>query len=159
MPLFLERTQNIPYLWAKSLSLIVLLSALAWGAWRYKGQLLLTTVAVLLAVRIAFNWFAIPDREANNFARIAKTDAYRVAEQYRDKDLRVYKDTDMQPVTSFYLTRELGRVVPRKFRTFDTTAYYIVEPERYPLLPYRKVDELQLRQYKKVFDIGQLINK
>ncbi|HKK78541.1 MAG TPA: glycosyltransferase family 39 protein [Phaeodactylibacter sp.] len=156
-PLFLELTQNIPYLWAKSLSLVVLLSALAWGAWRYQGQLLLTTVAVLLAVRIAFNWFAMPDREAGNFARIAKQDAYRVAEAYQDKDLRVYKDTDMQPVTSFYLTRELGRVVPREFRTFDPDAYYIIEPERYPLLPYRKVDELQLRQYKKVFDIGQLI--
>jgi 4-amino-4-deoxy-L-arabinose transferase-like glycosyltransferase len=159
LPLFLERTAGVNFLWAKSLALLALLSLLAYGAWRFENQRLLTTVAVLLTVRLAFNWFALPDREANNFAAVAKRDAIRVAEEYRSRDLRVYKDTDMQPMTSFYLTRELGRVVPREFRSFDSTAYYIIEPERYPLLPYRKAGALQLRQYKKVFDIGQLIQE
>jgi 4-amino-4-deoxy-L-arabinose transferase-like glycosyltransferase len=152
-PLFMERLQGTPWLWAKSLSLFVVLSALAYGAWRFREARLLTTAAVLLVVRIAFNWFALPDRHANDFGDVVRKDALRVAAEYQSADLRVYKDTEWQPMTSFYMTREAGRIIPIDRETPDTSAYYIIDPKAYPFVPYEKQDELLMRHGGKVYDI------
>lgn len=154
-PLFLERLAGTPWLWAKSLSLFALLTALAYGAWRFERARLLTVVAVLLAVRIAFNWFVLPDRKANDFAEVARADAMRIVEKYRDTDLRVYRDSEWHPMTSFYMTRAIGRIIPLDRQSHAPSAYYIIEPALYPFLPYQKVDTLQMRHLRKVHEIVQ----
>lgn len=153
VPLFLERLQETSWLWAKSLSLLALLTALAYGAWRFPQARLLTTAAVLLVVRIAFNWFALPDRDANDYGDVARKDALRIAREYQSADLRVYKDTEWQPMTSFYMTRERGSVIPIERGIPDTAAVYIIDPKAYPFLRYEKQEELLMRHGRKVYDL------
>ncbi|TXB67892.1 glycosyl transferase [Phaeodactylibacter luteus] len=152
-PLFLSRLSGTPWLWPKTLLIFALLSGLAYGAWRFREARLLTVAVALLAVRLAFNWFVLPDRDANDFGNDARLDAIRVARAYEGKDLRMFAQSEWQPMTSFQMTLERGAVIPVDYGPIDTSAYYVIDPQAYPSLEYETDGTLQMRHGKKVYRI------
>ncbi len=155
-PLFLPQTQGTPYLYLKTLSLSAALIGLTWLYWNLKNQRLVIMILFLLVFRIGFNWFVLPDRNANDFGDLCRQTSIEVGKKYADEKLYLYKETELQTTNSFYLTNARREIVRRKMSDFDKDALYIINPELYPNLDYEKVDEIKLRHDKLTFDVGRL---
>jgi hypothetical protein len=155
-PLFLERTQGTPYLYLKSLSLSAAMLLLTWLYWRMRAHHLLIIIVFLLVFRIGFNWFILPDRNANDFGDVCRQTSIEVGQKYADQKLYLYKETELQTTNSFYLTNARRKIVRRQMENFEPDALYIIDPELYPKLDYEKVDEIKLRHGKLTYDVGRL---
>jgi len=155
-PLFLERTQETPYLYLKSLSLSAAMLLLTWLYWRMRAHHLLIIIVFLLVFRIGFNWFILPDRNANDFGDVCRQTSIEVGQKYADQKLYLYKETELQTTNSFYLTNARREIVRRQMENFEPEALYIIDPGLYPKLDYEKVDEIKLRHGKQTYDVGRL---
>ncbi|MCB0546956.1 MAG: glycosyltransferase family 39 protein [Phaeodactylibacter sp.] len=156
VPLFVERPEGIPYRYAVSLAVGLTLSGLAYLYWRWKQERLLVLIAVLLTFRIGFNWFVLPDRNDNDFGDLCRQTTKDVAEEFKGREMAIYKQTLMQPTNSFYLTNGRGAIVPRKSDNFDKDILYIIDPHAYRELKYQKVGEFKVRHGKLTYEVGLL---
>ena len=154
--LFLERTQLNPYFLPKAIFLILLLGGLAYCYLKYKSEQLVILVVFLLGIRIAFNWFVLPDRNRNDYGDEVRISAKQVGRDFIGQKLFIYKNSEMQNTISFYLTNERRKIVTRQFEDFKNDAIYIIEPKEYPELEYEKVGELKLRHGRLIHDLGKL---
>ena len=155
LPFALERAQVVPLWWLKSLSLVLAFGLLFVAYLKWSGDRLLVLVVVLLVFRIGFDWFVLPDRNANDPAAMARESSRRVGASYRGKPLFVYGETLMQPTNSFYLTQGRGSIIPREMDTFKAGAHYIVDPEAYPGLNYQPVDSFFVRFGRRYFYVAE----
>lgn len=157
VPLFLERTRQTDYLIIKSAGLTVALVG-TWLGYRKPGQTSpwLYLVLFLLIFRIGFNWFVLPDRNANDFGDLCRSSSLEVGQRYRDKPLFVFKETAMQPTNSYYLTSGRMAIIPIKTDQFSPDELYIIDPLLYPDLDYEKVAEIKVRHGKLTYDVGYL---
>ncbi len=157
-PLFLPFTQWHDSLTLKTLAVALPMTALAWLYRQWPGERLLVMVLVLIVFRIGFDIFVLPDRVRNDFGSVCRVSSQKVGRKYADREMYLYKDIDMQPTNSFYLTNTRGAIIPRRREGFDTTALYIIFPEdnRYEVAPYRKVDAFWVRHGKRYYHVGQL---
>jgi 4-amino-4-deoxy-L-arabinose transferase-like glycosyltransferase len=164
-PLFLERTQAVAGLYYKVGFTTLLLLILSGAYWYRKEDSLLILVAVLLTVRIAFNWFVIPDRIANDYGTECRSTTVAAAQATASFPLAVYKEralnkqeeapTEMQPTNNFYLTLTREAIVPVHFDNFAPDTLYIIDPLVYTRLNYKKVATFKVRHGKKIYHIGQ----
>jgi len=144
VPIFLERTASAPYLYFKCGGLFLATAALAWLNYRWKKERLFVLIATLLVIRIGFNWFVLPSRNVLDMGGKVRASAIEVGQNYADEPLFVYKETVVEPAQSFYLTRERNAIVPRQPNpTLD--GFYIISPELYQDVSYKKMDELVVR--------------
>jgi 4-amino-4-deoxy-L-arabinose transferase-like glycosyltransferase len=153
---FVERLSWLPLVPAKSVGLGVALLALCYGFWRAPKLRLLMTVLTLLVFRIGFNWFVLPDRNAHDYGDECRQTSILAGREFTSQPLYVYKDTEMQITSSFYLTNEQGRILPRQQSGFDSASFYIIDPRAYPELDYEKLGDFRLRRDTLTFDIGKL---
>lgn len=156
LPLFLERTQGIPYLALKTLPLIVALVLATYWMFRAPDRRLLLTVFILLIFRIGFNWFVLPDRHAEDFGTRCRSTTIEAGKLFPDRLMYVYKDIDMQPTTSFYLTNARKKIIPVVREMTDSSALYIINPGETPGLDYQKVGEFLVRHGERTYDVGQI---
>jgi 4-amino-4-deoxy-L-arabinose transferase-like glycosyltransferase len=156
LPLFLERTQATAYLYPKTLSVALLLALLTTFYWKLKAERLLVLVVFLLVFRVGFNWFILPDRNANDFGDLCRITSKEMGQKFKNQPLYVYKDTDMQYTNSLYLTIERQQIIPYKKDNFDKNALYIINPQQYPNVPYEKVGAIKVRHGKLTYDIAKL---
>jgi hypothetical protein len=156
LPLWLERTQGTPFLYLKVALLLLLFVSLALLYWQKKAAPLLVLVAVLLVVRLAFDWFVIPDRIAHDFGSLCRSTTKEAAVLTADAPIAAYKETEMQPTTTFYLMNIRQEIVPIHFTTFDPNTIYIIDPGEYPGLEYDKITSFKVRHGKKTYHMGKL---
>ena len=135
----------------KCLILFSLLAVLCWWYWRRPKQRMLTVVAVMLVFRLSFNWFVIPDRNADEVVRMIKDMPIEMGEGWKGKPLKVYEYTLVEPTNSFYLERSFDGIIPRQQRDFRTDEYYIVNLEQYPLPEYNLVDSFYARHERHMY--------
>lgn len=146
LPFFLASTQSVAYYIPKTILGILLLSGATLGYYRQKSNRLLFLVIFLLGFRIMFNFFVLPDRNANDFGDVVRKQAQAIGRKYQGSDLYVYKDLLMEPAISFYLTNSRGAIIPRKFSDFNPEALYILHPASFPEVEIDIiVDSLPLR--------------
>lgn len=157
-PLFLERTAGIPYLIPKTLGTGLVLLGLYFLYRRLPAERLLILVLFLLVFRIEFNWFILPDRNAHDFGDTCRQTSKEVGRRFVDRELYLYKEVEMQPTNSFYLTNERQQIIPRKIDSFPPDAVYIIDPALYPGLSYEKLDEIRVRHGQLTYDVGLLKN-
>ncbi len=155
-PLFLPQTQGTPYLYIKCLSVALPLLFLTWLYWRLPAERLSVVIVFLLVFRIGFNWFVLPDRNANDFGDLCRQSSIEIGQQFADQKLYLYKDTEIQMTNAFYLTNSYGRIVHRRNDQFESDALYIIDPFRYADVAYEKVGEIKLRHGRLTFDVGRL---
>jgi len=155
-PLFLERTQGTAYLYAKTLSVALPLVGLTWLYWRLKEERLLVLIVFLLVFRVGFNWFVLPDRNANDFGNLSRITSKEMGQKFKDQPLYVYKDTGMQYTNSLYMTIERQQIIPYRKDNFDKNALYIIDPQLYPEVAYEKLGEIKVRHGQLTYDIAKL---
>jgi 4-amino-4-deoxy-L-arabinose transferase-like glycosyltransferase len=154
IPLFLGRLDGIAYRMEKTLFVgTAMLAVLYFLVWHRKSRVSALVLALLLA-RISFNWFVIPDRNAHDFGNLCRVSSKTVGAKWREKELLVYKETDMQPTNSFYLTVARGKIIRRSWDPVDKKAGYIIEGKAYPGVSYTRIDSILVRHGRRTFDIG-----
>ena len=109
----------------------------------------------LLIVRVGFNWFVLPERNAGGRGAIVRSTSVEVGKLYKDKPLYIYKNTRMQPANSFYLTVTKGEIIPFCNDTLPEGAHFILDPSRNEDLDYEKKGQIFMRHLgQRYFDVG-----
>ena len=158
-PLFLERLDGIAHRMEKTLFLGIAMLAVLFFLGRDKKNRVTALVLALLLGRIGFNWFVIPDRNAHDFGNLCRVSSKTVGAKWKEKELLVYKETDMQPTNSFYLTVARGKIIRRSSGAVDKKVGYIIEGKAYPQVSYTRIDSILVRHGRRTFDIGLLIQE
>jgi 4-amino-4-deoxy-L-arabinose transferase-like glycosyltransferase len=156
-PLFVESTQQVANYIPKTILGALILNGATVGYIRQKENRLLYLVLFLLGFRLIFNFFVLPDRNANDFGDVIRKQSIAIGENYKEVDLYVYKDLLMEPAISFYITNSRGAIIPRKFYNFPKDALYIIHQDSFPDLKLEVVDTLPLRHGKRpVYQIAKI---
>ena len=146
-PLFLQRSSHIPLLVPKSAGLFFLFSWLAFSYQRWKEQRMLIMVVALLAFRLGFDWFVLPDRNANDFGDLCRQDAKLIALKYAEKPLFLAENTFDIRFSGFYITEKTRKIIRRAKPEDHPDAYFIFDKVESPeLLQYPVVDSLRIRR-------------
>ena len=158
LPLFLAQTQQTPYLWLKTWSLIFPLCWIVWKYFKTPNLRMPLLVLFLVIFRIGFNWFVLPDRNANDFGDLCRETSRQVGKNYQNQGLKVLDVAKMQPTNSFYLTNERGKIIPQlntDLPDFENPkGLLIVHPGGLTdTSNYQKIDKIKVRHGKMTFDL------
>lgn len=161
LPLFLESSQSVPYYLPKTLLGVVLLSGATIGYQKQSSNRLLYLVVFLLSFRLIFNFFVLPDRNANDFGDSIRKQSKAIGSSRLETSLYVYEDLLMEPAISFYLTNSRQRIISRKFDDFPEEALYIIHPDSFPKVELDfVVDSLPLRHGERpVYRVAKIKNR
>lgn len=125
-PLFLPQTAHTTWLGPKTGVLVILMVVAAWAIWRYPRLLFYGLIVQLLTLRLAFDWFVIPDRLKHDTATAAREDALRVGAAFRDKPLYYLDQSCLSTTSSFYLSTSREAITTVwKDRPQPGTAYLV----------------------------------
>ncbi|MFN8302754.1 MAG: hypothetical protein U0U46_09690 [Saprospiraceae bacterium] len=100
-------------------------------------------VAGLFVFRIVFDLVILPLRNEESVTAPARTEAIRLGEKYKDRNLYIYGRSDNREPAAFYLTKGAHQVIKRDYNLSHPNAVYLVNPVMYPQFPGRIVDTLQ----------------
>lgn len=156
--LFVEATQVIPGLYWKGIGTFLVVAGLLYYYWRKPTAQFFVLAAAFLVFRIGFDLLAIPPRAIEGRGQDLKESSIAFAERWQDQEFKVFNETHMEPANSFYLEKNIGHIIPRAYNDFDTSTYYIFNPQQYDRYLFRtRVDSFIVRHssYKKYY-IGQL---
>lgn len=156
LPLFIPQTQGASFLIPKTFSIGIALIIIAILYQRWKTERLLLMVLFLLVFRVEFNWFVLPDRNANDFGDVCRQASIDIGETFADQPLYLYKETQLQTTNSFYITNVRQKIVYRHRDHFNPNALYIIDPVLYPDVAYEKLAELPLRHDRLTFYVVKL---
>lgn len=160
LPFFLERAQFVSGFWWKGALLAAALAGLGWFFWKWKDERVLVFIAALLVVRVGFNWFVLPDRNAHDWGALVRESCIDMAERLRDEPrLFVYGETQLQTTNSFYLTAVRQRILERKTGMPAPGDLLIIDPLKYPDLPVEEVGEIKMRYGKKILKIVRFLGE
>ena len=155
-PLFLPRVANTPFLYTKTVLLILGCATITWLYWRSAYYPFAMLTVFLLVVRIGFNWFVLPDRNQNDYGDLCRQSSIKVGQAYRDSPLYIYGDTEIQPTNAFYLTRARGQIIYRDSTLLDRNAYYIIGQGNEKELSFEKIDSFFVRHGQLTYYLGKI---
>ncbi|HKK75954.1 MAG TPA: glycosyltransferase family 39 protein [Saprospiraceae bacterium] len=160
-PLFLETSREVSYYIPKTIFGVFILTGATIAYQLQKENRLLYLLIFLLGFRIIFNFFVLPDRNANDFGDTVRKQSKAVGAKRLETDLYVYKDLLMEPAISFYLTNSRGTIIPRRFENFPKDALYIIHPDSFPEVQLDIiVDSLPLRHGERpVYKVAKIKNQ
>ncbi|MCF8239015.1 MAG: glycosyltransferase family 39 protein [Saprospiraceae bacterium] len=111
-PLILPQTRDMAHVLPRTFLLIAFTVLAAIAILRQKDLLLCGLIVQLLTLRLAFDWFVIPDRIANDYGTEVRNDARRIGHAYQNKPLVYLDDITGSPTTWFYLSTARGQITP-----------------------------------------------
>ncbi len=125
-PVFYEfKTINYPFLLSLAASLLVVSIFTAYYFLKsYRVEII---IVALLIFRIGFNMVALPERHAETRRVLQKEQAIKVAETTRAGSLILYDFAPLSHESSFYISRESGKILPRSFETPLPGNFYIID--------------------------------
>ena len=142
-PLWWPAVQQVPFLHLKVGFLAAATGLLLWAYRRWEAQRMLAFVAVMLVARMAFNWFILPTRleiDCRNQVRQTTLDAVQKLEGH---PIFIYKGSlGQEPVPAYYFTRETNQILAIKESAIDTNAYYLLNPNIYPI-SYKQITSIK----------------
>ncbi|KAF0203218.1 MAG: glycosyl transferase family [Bacteroidetes bacterium] len=153
MPL-LEQTGFVDQAWLKASVMFTVMAILTWLYWKLKDQRLVIFVAGMLMLRVGFDWFIIPPRY-NDF-QVHKEGALKAAEVTGDGDLYIFKDSETEHATSFYVALGKKKVLKFKHSDFSTEDYYYLDPRWLPEDAYISLHDFQLFRHDQPMKIVKL---
>ena len=130
IPILLITQWNNSQLWyvshhhIKLSLLIVALIMVAYLYFRDKINRPLIFIIYLLVLRIGFNILVLPVRAVTGDDEICKTEALRISNKY--KDLKIYKKTRLNHVSTFYLSNTHKKLINRSSNLRDAE-YFIID--------------------------------
>jgi 4-amino-4-deoxy-L-arabinose transferase-like glycosyltransferase len=158
-PPWLADTRQLPYVWLKSGALFLGMAGLTYYYWTRSRNRLAAFIALVLCLRIGFNWFVLPVRAAGDErGHTLRSTAIELGTRYRNDSLAIFGWTLMEPASSFYLERAYGGIVPRHVTAFRPGLPYLSNPKQYPDLAQRVVDSIYFRHEQLYYRVGPLID-
>lgn len=153
MPL-LKQTNFVDHAWLKAGVMFFTMLLLTWLYYKLKEQRMIIFAAAMLMIRIGFDWFIIPPRY-NDF-QVHKEGALKAAAVTGDADLSIFKDSENEHATSFYIT--LGKMQLLKFQhdDFSTAGFYYLDPRLLPEDAYETVYDFNLYRHDQPMKIVKL---
>ncbi|NWJ51122.1 MAG: glycosyltransferase family 39 protein [Bacteroidetes bacterium] len=138
----------IDYYFFKAMFLFVASIVILYLFFKLKRQRIILTMAFLLLIRIAFDWFIWPIRY-EKFINL-KTEAITVAKITKDKDLYFYPGTKVDRGTSYYLSNEKKQIIRFKGGNFTSADFCIADST--------SLNELSHKQskFKNLYSFGTL---
>lgn len=160
LPFFLERAQFVPGFWWKGALLTAAMASLGWLFWKWKDERALVFIAALLVVRVGFNWFVLPDRNAHDRGAEVRESCKLAGERYREEPgMYIYGETQLQTTNSFYLTAARQRILERKRDEPQPGDLLIIDPVRYPALPAGPAGEIKMRHNHSTLKIVRFLSE
>ncbi len=153
MPL-LKQTNFVDHAWLKASVMFATMALLTWLYYKLKEQRMIIFASAMLMLRIGFDWFIIPPRY-NDF-QVHKEGALKAAEVTGDAKLSIFKDSETEHATTFYIT--LGKMQLLKFQydDFNTTDFYYLDPRWLPEDAYVTFHDFQLYRHDQPMKIVKL---
>lgn len=156
-PLFLERTQGVPFLYWKSLSVGLILAVVTGAYLRNRDQRLLYLVVFLLVARIGFDWFVLPDRNKNDYGDLVRRSAKDLGSTTKDKSLFIFDDSFVEPASGFYITNERRKILERKSENFHPGDILIADPGKAKDTTWLRIGDIKNRhgepKYRDILEI------
>ncbi|MBW6490070.1 MAG: hypothetical protein K0B15_02635 [Lentimicrobium sp.] len=153
MPL-LEQTNFVDHAWLKAVVLFFVMSVLTWFYFRLKEQRMVIFVVAMLMLRVGFDWFIIPPRY-DDF-QVHKTGALKAAEITGDGNLYIFKDSETEHATSFYIALGKKQVLKFKHNNFSVEDFYYLDPRLLPEESYISHYDFQLYRHDQPLKIVKL---
>ena len=108
----------------KLLALAFVLVAMAVLYWKDRPNRPMVFVNYLLLLRIGFNILIVPVRAVTGDDEYYKREAVRIGKTYTD--IKLYEDTQLNHITTFYITQQTGKITNRT-TDLEQAQYYIVD--------------------------------
>ena len=153
MPI-LKQTGWVDHAWLKAMVLLVVVGFLFFLYLRIKEQRMVIFAAAMLMLRIGFDWFIIPPRY-NDFQE-HKEMSLNAAKVTGDKPLYIFRDSETEHATSFYITLGKMQLLKHRYEGFDTTYYYYLDPRLLPEDAYETVYDFNLYRHDQPMKIVKL---
>ncbi|MCB0575748.1 MAG: hypothetical protein KDC61_14410 [Saprospiraceae bacterium] len=123
---FIEPASQLPWIWPASVALLAGMGICAAMYFYDKQRFLWWFVTALILIRIGFDLIVLPVRHDGNDTSVARSDAIRMAEKYKDRHWYVYDDSETREPAMFYATASLGYIIERTDRLDIPGALYLV---------------------------------
>lgn len=153
MPL-LKQTGWVDHAWLKSSVMFTVIALLFFFYIKLKDQRLVVFAAAMLMLRIGFDWFIIPPRY-NDFQE-HKVGALKAAEVTGNGNLYIFRDSETEHATSFYITLGKMQLLKYKHEGFNTTDYYYLDPRLLPEDAYETIYDFKLYRHDQPMKIVKL---
>lgn len=153
MPL-LKQTGWVDHAWLKSSVMFAVIALLLFFYIKLKDQRLVVFAAAMLMLRIGFDWFIIPPRY-NDFQE-HKVGALKAAEVTGNSNLYIFRDSETEHATSFYITLGKMQLLKYKHEGFNTTDYYYLDPRLLPEDAYETIYDFKLYRHDQPMKIVKL---
>jgi len=108
---FVERISFVPNLHAKAATLCVLCAAALYLLWSSKRFSILYIFLFVVIFRIGFNWFVMPDRNANDYSEIIRSSATEAATAFADQENYAMLNPNVNRSLTYYITRKNKRIL------------------------------------------------
>ena len=153
MPL-LKQTGFVDQAWLKAAVMFVVMTLLTFLYFKLKEQRLVIFVSAMLMIRIGFDWFIIPPRY-NDF-QVHKEGALAAAAITGDEALYIFRDSETEHATSFYIALGKQQVLRFKHADFSTDEFYYLDPRLLPEDAYITYYDFQLFRHDQPLKIVKL---
>lgn len=153
MPI-LEQTGFVDHAWLKAGVMFATMLILIFFYLKIKDQRMIIFAAGMLMLRVGFDWFIIPPRY-NDF-QVHKEMSVRAAEVTGSGKLFIYRNSETEHATTFYITMTKQQLLKRKDEGFNTTDYYYLDPRLMPKEYYKTIYDFQLYRHDQPLKIVRL---
>lgn len=154
MPI-LKQTGWVDQAWLKGITMMLVIAVLLFFFIKIKEQRLIIFAAAMLMMRVGFDWFIIPPRY-NDFQE-HKVGALKAAEVTGNAKLYIFRHSETEHATSFYITLGKMQILKHKFSDFNTTDYYYLDPRILPEEYYETVFDFNLYRHDQPIKIVRLL--
>ena len=130
---FIDETRGLPQIIPKFIFLFLMLGLLSYLMLQIKNYRLLIFAIIMLVIRIGFNWTVIPARYQLDRGIPAREGAIKMGQIVKGEPLWILGWSDVDDFSAFYITRERGEILPRKYEDLykiNKKVYYIGDDKR-----------------------------
>lgn len=156
MPI-LKQTGFVDQSWLKAGVMFTTMMILTFFYLKLKDQRMIIFAAGMLMLRVGFDWFIIPPRY-DDFQE-HKEMSINAAEVTGQENLFIYRHSETEHATTFYITMAKQQLLKRKNDGFNTTDYYYLDPRLMPEGYYTTVYDFQLYRHDQPLKIVKLNEK
>ena len=131
---FFEKTPVVDFIYIKWVFLFGLMGTATFFFFKWKSERLLLFIVFLLGIRLAFNWFVLPERLISDKGSEMRSLSIQLGEMTKDKDLSTVRGVEVEKANAFYITNARQKIISSKGKeaTFQKNVSYIIDPQHLP---------------------------
>lgn len=151
---FLEQTRWIDNAMIKGFIMLVVTVLLFFFYLKIKQQRLVIFAAAMLMFRIGFDWFIIPPRYQD--FQEHKEGAINAAKATGEHRLYIYRDSETEHATSFYISLTKMQILEHKYDGFNGSDLYYLDPRQLSPDHYETIYDFKLYRHDQPMKIVRL---